>query len=233
MKHIIPILTAGVLLTNASFALAADPEATHLATIQARGVTDITARTTAISGLVNEVASAKKLSDTQKSTLTAELKTESIALQTLGAALAADTTVATAKTDFQRIFTEHYIFALYLPKMKRITSTDSELDAAAKITSLVPKLEDYISKANDKKVDVTTMTTTLTEAQSKITEATTLATTASATLLTITPADYPANKTTLEGTRANIKTARADLEVARKDIRSLETMLKAVLTSVE
>jgi hypothetical protein len=211
----------------------ADTTAQHVAAIQAKGDTDITARITSLNSLVTKVNAAKKLSTSQKSGLTTGMQSEVTGLTTLKTTLDAETTVAGAKTDFQNIFAQHYIYAFFLPRTERIIAADNENDAAALLTSLVPKLQAYIAQAQTAGKDVTALNASLADMQKNVTAASTQSASVISTLTPLTASGYPGNKTTVTNASATIKTARTALEAARADAKSIIAGLKKALTTVQ
>jgi hypothetical protein len=201
----------------------------HLAAIQKKGDTDITTRLNSLNTLVSKINGAKKLSSTQKSDLTAEIQAEITSLTTLKTSLDGETTVEAAKTDFQNIFAQHYIFAFYIPRVERILAADRELDAATALTSISSKLQGYITQAKTAGNDVTQMQSQLTEMNTKTADAQTQAQAVIDSLISLKASGYPGNKTTIENAVSPLKTGRSDLEAARKDAKSIVTSLRSLL----
>ncbi len=229
-----PIALAATNVTSAagsSETAVSTTSANRLASIQTKGAADITARTTSLTSLIAKVNAAKKLTSIQKASLTTEMSGEVTSLGILKAKLAADTTVATAATDFQNIFKEHYIYAFFLPRTERIVAADDIGDAASQLTALAAKLQTLITTAKDKGTDTTALITQLADMQAKATAASTGASAAIASLVPLTAAGYPGNKTTVTAAAATIKTARTSLETARTDAKALIAALKKDLGS--
>ncbi|MEI6478329.1 MAG: hypothetical protein WCO52_05085 [bacterium] len=210
-----------------------DTVAVHVAAIQARGDANITARTTSLSGLKTKIAAAKRLSASQKASLTTEIEAQITGLTALKASLDADTTVETARTDFQKIFSQHFIYAFYVPRVNRIIAADEQVQAAAVLTTLTPKLQTYITTAKTAGTDVTSLQVKLDEMLAKTAEAKTLAQGVINTLTPLTAAGYPDNKSTVEASATSLRTARADLKTSRDDAHSIVTALRKALNTVQ
>ena len=237
MKQYTPLILAlgfsVALLAGAQSVSAAQTVAQHVAAIQAKGDTDITDRASSLTKLMTSVASTSKLTTAQKAQLTTEMQGEVTSLSALKTSLDKETTVATAKADFQNIFAQHYIYAFYVPRVNRIIAADHVADAATTLTLLVPKLTAYIATAKSQGKDVAALQTNLTDLQAKLTAATTQSEAVIATLTPLAATGYPANKTSVTGSSATLKTARADIESAKTDAHTIVTDLKKLLTSVQ
>ena len=226
-------LTISVFGANAALAASTQTVAEHVAAIQAKGDTDIQNRVSSLQTLTTKVASAKKLTADQKSTLSAEINSEVTGLQTLKTTLAGEKTVATATADFKNVFEQHYIYAFYVPRVNRILAADAQNDAAANLIALIPKLQAYVTKAKDAGKDVTALQKALDEMKLKADDAQTQSSGVIATLTPLTASGYPANKTTVQTAGTTLKTSRSDLETARTDARTIVTGVRKLLGSVQ
>ena len=225
---VLSMLGAATPLTLAAGSTAATQAAT-LAAVQTKGNIDITARTTSLTGLIAKVNAATKLSASQKSSLTAEMQTEVTSLTALKAKLDADTDVPTARADFQTIFSQHYIYAFYLPRVERIITADDEGSVVTTLTTLATSLQGYITQAKTSGKDVTILQSKLSDLQTKTADANTQSQSVLASLVPLTAAGYPADKATVQGAATPLKTGRSDLETARTDAKTIVASLKKLL----
>lgn len=205
------------------------PNAAKLAAVQAKGDTDISVRLTSLGSLISSVSASTKLSSAQKSSLSAEMQGEVTALTALKSKIETDTDIPTTRADYAMIFSAHYIYAFYIPRVNRILAADAQSDAAATLTTLATTLQGYVTQAKTAGNDVTALQTALTDMQAKATDATTQSQNALSTLLPLTSAGYPNNKTTVQGTSTSITTARTDLKTARADAGTIVAALKKML----
>ena len=227
-------LASVTLSTSAALAATATPTQTtaaHVAAIQAKGATDISTRLASLTTWQSKVSAAKRLTAAQKADITTDLTTQSTELTTLKGTLSSETDVTTAKTDFQNIFQQHYIYAFFLPRTQQVVVADGLSDASTNLAALIPKLQTFITQAQAQGLAVTTLQSTLADLQAKTTAVNTITTTAISTLVALKATDYPGNKTSMQSTEATLKTARADLKVARTDAQTLVTGLKKLLVT--
>jgi len=221
-------------LLSTPLALAASPiptpnAAARLTAVQTKGDADINARLTSLNTLISKLGETKKLTTDQQTALTTEMQGEVTSLTALKTKLDADTDLATARADFATIFSAHYIYAFYLPRVERIVAADAELDSVTTLGTLATTLQSYIDQAQTAGNDVTALQAKLNEMKSKTTDAETLAQTALDSLRPLTASGYPANKTTIQTAGTTLKTGRIDLETARSDAKSLVASLKLLL----
>src|SRR5690242_1308632 len=98
--------------------------AQHLTNLQTRGAAEITRRLTSLQAALTKLAAATKLTDADKTTLTAQVNAEITSLTALKTKLAADPNLTTARTDVQSIVTDYRVYALMLPKARMTASAD-------------------------------------------------------------------------------------------------------------
>lgn len=154
---------------------------------------EIDRRTASLNKLIERINSFKRLTSEQKATLVAEVQAESSSLSNLRASIEADTDLKTLSEHKKTIIDDYRIYALFLPKITIIANADKILELA------------QLMKA--KTTDITAL--------AKISGATTKAQMAIDTVITLTPTEYPGNKSSLESARKNLKEARADLNAVR------------------
>jgi len=209
----------------------AETTAAHIAAIQARGNTDISARITSLNTLATNVAATKRLTSAEKTSLTAAIQAQTSALSSFNTKLTTDTDVDTAKTDFQDIFSEHYIYAFYLPTTERVVAADDEGQAASTLTSLVTTLQGYINTAQTKGNNVASLQASLNDMQAKAADATTESTAVITSLSALSASGYPGNKTTVTAAATTVKNTRTELATARTDAATIVAGLKKMLNA--
>ena len=151
------------------------------------------------------------------------MKGDVTALQQLDDRIQADTTVAQAKADAAKIFTDYRVFALVLP----VTHLTRAADAVTKVAGpelgdkVAPKLQAAITKRG-----ATDLQPLLDDLEAKVKAAEDAAQPVPAQTEALSPADWNANHDVLSGPRASIETARTDLRQARDDARKIVAALK-------
>lgn len=190
-------------------------------TLKQRADKEITRRIEALKKLLVKISGFKKLSATQKTTLTTQVQTEISRLTTLQAKIAADTDAATLKADIASIVTSYRIFALFMPKIEILGAADRLLNTSEEMSSQAARLETKLSEAQAKGQTVTDLQTLLTDMKAKIADAKLQGQNAINTVTPLTPEGYPANKTQLQSARQMIVTGIHDLNTARQDARKI------------
>ncbi|MCU1414499.1 MAG: hypothetical protein JWN80_1839, partial [Microbacteriaceae bacterium] len=109
-------------------ALAATPPR-DLAAVQAAGAAATASRITALDAAIPKESSNKYLSAGDRSTILGTLNGDLGAMQSLQSKIAADTDLATAKTDVQSIFTGYRVYAVAIPQSLYAASADALTDS--------------------------------------------------------------------------------------------------------
>ncbi len=202
--------------------------AQHLTNLKTRGNAEIDRRITNLTAALDKLAASTKLTAAAKATLTSQLNAELTGLGALKAKLAADTVLATARTDVQSIITDYRVYALMLPKARLVASADRFDVAEAQLTALSVKLQAKISTAKAAGQDVTAEQAGVTDMNAKIADAQTKTANVVTQLLALQPTDYNANHTVLLTFRTTLAAAQTDLKTARQDAASAISALKAL-----
>jgi len=189
--------------------------------LRERAQKEISRRTEALNKLITRISEFKKLSSTQKSTLTTQVQAQIDALNALLTKINADTDVATLKTDVKSIVDSYRIYALFIPQIQILGSADKILSITDEMTTLSTTLEAKIGEQQAKGQNVTDLQTLLTDMKAKIADAKTQAQAAIDAVTPLTPAGFPGNKTTLQSARQMLTTAITDLNTARQDARQI------------
>jgi hypothetical protein len=207
----------------------ASSTATHLAAVKTKGDADISVRLASLTTLVTKVSGLEKLSSAEKSSLAAEIQAQITGLTALKATLDGETSVDTARTDFNDIFSQHYVYAFYLPRIDRLAAADAASSAATSLLALAPKLQAYLTTAQQQGKDITSLQAALTEMTAKATDAQAQAQSAITALTPLTASQFQTNKTIVSNEVSGIKAARSDLQTARTDAHTVVDGLRKLL----
>ena len=205
--------------------VAAAATAQKLANLKNKGTAEIDRRTTNLNNVLTKLGAVSVLKPADKDALTTQVKTELTGLATLKTKLAADTDLATARTDVQSIVTDYRVYALMLPKVGMVASADRFDSVEQKLMTLHDKLATKVSPMS------AADSAKLTDMAAKLTDAKTKTDGIVAQLLALQPTDYNANHTVLVNFRATEKTAHDDLVAARDDAKALIDSLKGAKAS--
>lgn len=221
-------LSSPTIVTTGATATGGANQTQRIANLKARADGEIDRRVLALQRLITRLSEAKKLSDAQKSSFTSQIQSQITSLNSLKTKIDSDTDLATLKTDVQSIITSYRIFALYMPKIHILAAADRMNETFDYLSQLVTKLQDRITKAQAKGIDVTALNTALGDMQAKLADAKTQYTNAQNTANALTPEGYPDNKSALQSAKNMLLTARKDLTAARNDARTIIQTLKTI-----
>lgn len=186
-----------------------------------RAATEIDRRITALNKLLTKLSTLKRVSDTQKSSLSTLIQNEISSLNSLKAKIQADTDLATLRTDTKSIVSSHRIFALFMPQVRLLAAADALNTSAAKMTELAGKLETRIATASSSGQNTASLTTLLESMKSNISDAQTQANAVITAVSPLTPDGYPANRTTLITAKQNLQSGHQSLKKAAQDARQI------------
>lgn len=197
--------------------------------IKDRSDKEIQRRIDSLNKLILRINEMKKISNEQKAILISQIQPQITDLYTLKTKIDADTDLQTIKTDAQSIVKSYRIYALFIPKIHILATSDRMLDTIDKTSTLAAKLNTRISEAKSKEEDVSNLEPLYSDMQSKISDAKTQAENAINLVTPLTPEGYPGNKTSLIEARKMLMTGRQDLQDARIDARKIVNELKSLL----
>jgi hypothetical protein len=197
-----------------------------LAEIQAAGATQTGARVTSLDTAISTITADTSLSSADRSTILSTLQRDLTGMGTAAAAIAADTTVAQASTDYRSIFTTYRVYAVALPQAHFASAAD-RLDATAvpRLTAAEQKLSAALAGKDASKStpalqgDLADMTRQLVTAQQSLSGL-------AATALAVTPAAFNANHTILAPVKQSLATATTAIKQARADAKTVLAALK-------
>lgn len=189
--------------------------------LKERATKEIDRRIESLNKLITRISEFKKLSAAQKTALTAQVQAEITKLTALKTKIAADTDLATLKTDIQSIVTAYRVYALFMPKIQILGAADRVQTTADTMSSQAATLEVKINEQQTAGQNVTELQTLLTDMKAKIADAKTQAQGAIDTVTPLTPEGFPSNKTQLQSARQMVVTGIKDLNTARQDARKI------------
>jgi hypothetical protein len=196
-----------------------------LAQIQAAASTATSERISSLKTAIGKLDANTSLTSGDRATVLATFNADVTAMGSLESKIAADTTVATALSDYHDIFTGYRVYAVALPQAFEAAAGD-RLTATAipKLQSAHDKLAADLAAHPTKWTDA--MKAQLNDMQSKISDASGHANGLAGHALAVTPAQYNADKTVITSIRGDLKTAAGDTKAAAADGHALVTALK-------
>jgi hypothetical protein len=210
-----------------------NPAAAKINAVIKRSNAAIDARVDSLNKLSVRIAKLKHLTDAQRASLNASIQTSIDAMNTLKAKIDADTTLATAKTDYASITKNYRIFAVVLPSEHTIAATDNAMATITTSQATVATLQTRVTAAKTAGKNVTAVQASLDDATAKLADAQTQGQTVitAVTALKIDGGDKTIqanNKAQLAAAVTARKAMNADMLAARKDIISVRAGLKAL-----
>lgn len=228
----IAILCAGLILTSVSFVFAqtSSPSGTpnnsanRISMIKSKADAEIARRITSITDLLARIQTLKRVSDSDKSSLTGMGNTMIANLNILKTKIDADTDIATLRIDWKSIFDQYRVYMLFMPQLRIYVAADRINDTTNLMMQVSAKLQGRINGN-------AAWQSTLNDANSKITDAETQAQNAINATKGLQPdqgnnAIASSNKQALLSAKGMIMTAITDLQTARTDFVTIINALK-------
>jgi hypothetical protein len=199
------------------------PAVATLEAVKARSASQIARRQTDLASQLTLVTSGSPaLTSADRQALASLIRTHQAGLAALGTKIAADTDLATARSDHQRILTGHRIYALVLPQIRLVRANDALTGIALpRLTDAQSRLRSALAEAGKtdeaaaKMADLQAQIDTISSSTSGL----------SARLLAFTPAQWNADHTVLAPSRQSLQACRTALQQARTDIVAVRAML--------
>lgn len=207
--------------------------AESMVTIKAKADQKITLRVDMLNKVIARINDMKKISATDKATLTAKLNVEIGKMNTLKAKIDADTDLAVLKADVQSITTSYREFKVVRPQALIRAAVDRMDVTADMLSDIAAKLQARITAAQTAGKDVTAMNASMVTMKAKIADAHTQYNNAETAVAPLLP-DFgvqtviDSNKAILVAAKANIKTGAQDLKDARDAGKSINQALRVL-----
>lgn len=197
-----------------------------LSAIQQAGAAATAKRITSLNTRISKVNSTNRLSSADKSTVLGTLNADLSAMQGLQSKIAADTTAATAWSDYTSIFIDYRVYAVALPQSYIASAADGLTGTAIpKLQSAAGKISAYFTAHPDKVTP--DLQAKLADMQAKTADAVSKTSGLASAALAVTPAQFNANHAVLTDDRAAARAAVADAKAAAQDGRAIVAALKS------
>lgn len=163
-----------------------------------------------------KITASKKLSNTSKTALTAEVQNYITQLTTLKTKIQSDTDTTTLKADTQTLIKNFRVYAFLIPQLQMLSAATAVTDTIDKLTSYTTTLQ-ISSQSTRTSTDSATTQNILSDAQNKISDAKIQSQKVITSVSSLTPDGFPANQPTLQSARTMLQTAKSDLHAAVQD----------------
>lgn len=200
---------------------------------RAKADAQIDARVKALTALSTRINEMRRVTTSQKASLTATLQAAITEMNALKAKIDADTDTATLKADIQSITKSYRIYLLVLPQGRITAAADRIMTTVGLMNDLSAKLQTRITEAQTAGQDVAAMNASLTDMNAKTADANVQANAAISLIANLNPdngdqAVFQSNQAALKDARAKIKLATQDLQTARKDAGAIAKALRSL-----
>jgi hypothetical protein len=192
-----------------------------LKNIITKGDQEIERRLTNMNAILPKIKASTKLTSSDQSTLTNEVETTISGLQTLKTQLDSSTTVSSAVTAAQQMYTEYRVYALVLPKIDLVKTADDQQITEAKLATFVQTLQTRLTAAQNAGKDVSSLQADLTSMNSEVTAAEGISSNIESTVINLQPSDYDSNHSVLSGDSSQLKTALSDEQSAYNNAKTI------------
>lgn len=199
-----------------------------LQTIISKGNSEIDRRTAGLKTLLSKITTLSKLTANDKAYLTNEVNTEITGLTTLKTTLDAATTVPTARTAAQSIYTDYRVYALIFPKVWLVKTADDQQATETQLSTVAGKLQTRITTVANGGKSVTTLLGELADMKTQISNAQTISSGIETKVVSLQPSDYNSDHSLLSGDAAQLTTAHNDNTAAYNDAKTILSTLTSM-----
>ncbi|HVA96324.1 MAG TPA: hypothetical protein VND99_01595 [Candidatus Acidoferrales bacterium] len=240
MQSVIPTFAANTLggqrIVNAvdkmqsQASKSADRQANSLQNIIKHSDTLITNRVNTLNKLLSKIQDDKKLSDTEKSSLTSEVQSQISGLNTLKTKIDADTDVTTARADEKQIITNYYVYAVFEPKVRLLVIINNLQTVTTNIQALVPQLQNLINTYKSQGKDVTQLQTLLDDISSQLQTINTTLSKDSSSVQDVSVSSKDTAKTTFTQVRQDLaQIVRTGFAKIKSDFAQMRPLFKDII----
>jgi hypothetical protein len=198
--------------------------------LRTKTTTQIDNRIKAMNELTARINEMKRLSATEKTSLTASIQTSISDMDQLKTKVGAETDIAAIRQDSQSVTKGYRIYMLVLPQGRIEAAADRVLNIVSLMTSFETKLQGRLDQAKTDGNDTSSAVAIMSDMHAKILDANTQAQAAIDLVSGLQPDNgdkttAQANSQALKDARTKIKTAIADLKTARQDAGKVVKLL--------
>lgn len=188
----------------------------------------ITTRLNSLQKLLSRVQSDKRLSDTDKTSLSNDINTTVADLTSLKTKIDAETDETTARTDTKSIITSYKIYAVFEPKVRLLTIISNLQTTSTSVSSLSAQVQKLVDNLKSQGKDTTAAQTALTDINTQLSAINTTLST-DKTLLSNVNVSTTNPQSVFVQIRKDLATVRSEFAKIRSDIATIRATLKLVV----
>jgi hypothetical protein len=210
----------------------AHPRSTHtaaprdLSRLQAAGQKLTAARIVSLGKVIPKITANRYLTTSDRSKALGILTADLGSMKTLQSKIAADTALATAKTDVKSICSGYRVYAVAIPQAHAAASSDALTSAAMPRLVRAQTALAAALAGKDKSKDTAAIDAKMTDLSAQIATVRSSAPGIAAAALAVTPAAYDANHAVLTDIRGSLKAAATAAKAARADVKAVRAALR-------
>jgi hypothetical protein len=175
--------------------------------------------------LTGELASARTLAPSDRSTLAARVAAETAGINALAVKVPTDETWPELGTDAKKMVLDYRVFVVMSPQVHLTISADTEAAVESGMQKLVPALEAAIKHAQAEGENVSPAKIAYAGLVDRVDNADSDSAGVAVTVLATSAAGYPGNATVFINARSSLLQGRTALVTARSDIETIVTSL--------
>ncbi len=211
---------------------AANLQQNQLQNIIKRADTLITNRINSLNRLSGRLQNDKRLSDSTKSSLSAEIQADISGLNSLKTKIDADTDVATARIDTKQIITNYYIYAKFEPKIRLLIVLGNLQTVSTNVQALVPQLQNLINNFKSQGKEVTQLQSLLDDVSTQLQTINTTLTNDTTKIQNVSISTQDAKATFVQVRQDIAQIVRTDFAKIRADFAQMRSTFRQLLGSV-
>jgi hypothetical protein len=190
----------------------------------------ISNRITTLNALITRIQGDKRLSDSEKASLTSDIQASIDGLNSLKATIDADTDATKARTDAKQIVSNFKVYEIFEPKIRLLVTLNNLQTTSTNVAGLVPQVQNLINNLGSTGKDVSQLNSLLIDISSQLTTINTTITTDLAAVqgVTTTTTDPKSvftkvNQDLAQIVRTDFAKIRSDFAQMREDFHQLFT----------
>jgi hypothetical protein len=185
-------------------------------------------RLTSLGSLKKNLDATPAVAAPNRAVLDSQIDAAVTGLTTLKATIDADTALPKLRTDCRRVVSDHYVYALLVPRVELVRAASRVQAAAGTLKHLAGLLQARVDAAKAGNRDVASAQGYVTDLGLKVDAATKAAAGVPVAVLPLDVAGFPANRPVLAGARASLESARGALKGAVAAAGSATSAIKAL-----
>ncbi len=204
---------------------AAKAENNKMDRLRTRAITAIDNRVASLNQVLKRIQADKNLSESDRSSLNAQINEVIKGLTDLKAKIETDTAIEEIRTDAKKIISDYHVYAIFEPKLRLLITINNLQTFSKKAANLVPKIQDLINNLKSQGKDVAILQAALDDIKEQLKD---IDSTLAADKEKVAAIDIKsvASQQTLTAVRKDLAAVRKDFAKIRLDIAKMRNDFK-------